>query len=69
MGGMFGGTPKAPDIPTPAPAIQDPIKEPKSPEMGAQETAAEKNRKGKKALKIDLDTKRGNSGVGVNTSR
>lgn len=68
MGGMFS-KPKAPDVQTPAPAIQDPVQEPKSPEMGAQETSTEKKNKGKKALKIDLNTKSGGSGVGLNTPR
>lgn len=68
MGGMFS-KPKVPDVQTPAPAIQDPVQEPKSPEMGAQETSTEKKNKGKKALKIDLNTKSGGSGVGLNTPR
>lgn len=69
MGGVFGSKPKAPEISTPAPAIQDPVQEVKSPEMGAQETATEKRNKGKKGLKIDLNTSKGSSGVGLNTPR
>lgn len=69
MGGVFS-KPKMPaPTPTPAPAIQDPVQEVKSPEMGAQETAAEKRNKGKKGLKIDLNTSKGSSGVGLNTPR
>lgn len=68
MGGMFS-KPKAPDVQTPAPAIQDPVQEVKSPEMGAQESSSEKKNKGKKALKIDLNSKSGGSGVGLNTPR
>lgn len=71
MGGLFS-KPKTPaPTPAPAPAIQEPVQEVKSPEMGGQETSAEKKRKGKKGLKIDLNTTRGSSGggVGLNTPR
>lgn len=70
MGGLFS-KPAVPETHAPAPAVQEPVKEVKSPEMGAQETTAEKNRKGKKGLKIDLNTTRGSSGggVGLNTPR
>ena len=54
MGGLFS-KPKAPDVKVQAPAIENPIPEPAEPELGAQETAEEKKRKGKKGLKIELD--------------
>lgn len=54
MGGLFS-KPKAPDVKVQAPAIENPVPEPAEPELGAQETAEEKKRKGKKGLKIELD--------------
>lgn len=71
MGGLFSKPETPAPAQPPAPAIQEPIKEVKAPEMGAQETPAEKKRKGKQGLKIDLNTTRGSSGggVGLNTPR
>lgn len=54
MGGLFS-KPKAPDVKVQAPAVENPVPEPAEPELGAQETAEEKKRKGKKGLKIELD--------------
>lgn len=54
MGGLFS-KPKAPDVKVQAPPVENPIPEPAEPELGAQETAEEKKRKGKKGLKIELD--------------
>lgn len=65
MGSIF--KPKAPKIETPAPAIDEPVKEPVEPELGYQETEAQKRKKGKKGLKIDLKTPSGSSsGSGLN---
>lgn len=46
-----------------APAIDNPVVEPKEPELGAQETKEQKARKGKKGLKVSLDKAKG---VGTN---
>ena len=71
VGHFLGGGSRA-DVPdvhveNPAPAINAPIEEPTNPEMGAdsQESAETKRRKGKRGLKIDLNTTRGTSGTGV----
>lgn len=48
--------PKIPEQKIPAPAIDQPIKEPEAPDMGAQETTAEKKKKGKKGLRIEKTT-------------
>lgn len=52
MGSVF--KPKAPKIETPAPAVDEPIREPEAPELGFQESAEQKKKKGKQGLKIDL---------------
>lgn len=67
MGGLFS-KPKVPDIEPTAPAVDNPIEEPKDPVLGTPETAESKRKKGKKGLKIDLNTSGSSgSGVGVNT--
>lgn len=62
MGGLFS-KPKIPDVQVQAPAIENPIPEPAEPELGAQETAEEKARKGKKGLKIELN--KGSTGTNI----
>lgn len=49
-----------------APAVENPIPEPAEPELGAQETAEEKARKGKKGLKIKLNDNLQKGAVGTN---
>lgn len=61
MGGLFS-KPKAPAVKVQAPAVEQPVLEPKTPEMGAEETAERKKNKGKKALRIDY----AGSGRGTN---
>ena len=65
MGSVF--KPKTPKIETPAPAVDEPVREPESPELGYTETADQKKRKGKKGLKINLNKpSTSTSGGGVN---
>lgn len=64
MGSLFS-KPKAPQIKVQAPPVDNPIPEPKQPELGVQETEEQKKRKGKKGLKIDLATPQ-KKGVGTN---
>jgi len=65
MGSIF--KPKVPEVKTPAPAIDEPVKEPVEPELGYQETEAQKRKKGKKGLKIDLKPNSSSaSGKGLN---
>lgn len=52
MGALFS-KPKAPEVKVQAPAIENPVLEPESPELGAEETEEHKKNKGKKALRID----------------
>ena len=62
MGSLFS-KPKVPDVKVQAPAVDNPVVEPQEPELGVQETAEQKARKGKKGLKISLDKAKG---VGTN---
>lgn len=62
MGGLFS-KPKTPDVKVQAPAVENPVPEPAEPELGAQQTAEEKKRKGKKGLKIELD--KGTTGTNI----
>lgn len=52
MGGLFR-KPKAPEVKVQAPPVENPVLEPETPELGAEETEERKKNKGKKALKID----------------
>lgn len=54
MGGLFS-KPKVPQVKVQAPSVENPVPEPAEPELGAQETAEENARKGKKGLKIKLN--------------
>lgn len=65
MGGLFS-KPKAPQVKVQAPAVENPIPEPAEPQLGAQETAEEKARKGKKGLKIKLNDNLQKGAVGTN---
>lgn len=65
MGGLFR-KPEVPKVETPAPSITNPETETDAPEMGAQETAEQKKKKGKKSLKIDLTKSGGSGGAGAN---
>ena len=58
MGSLFS-KPKVPDVKVQAPAVDNPVVEPQEPELGVQETAEQKARKGKKGLKISLDKAKG----------
>jgi hypothetical protein len=65
MGSLFKA--KATSVQTSAPAVDNPVQEPEDPVLGAkaQETSEEKAKKGKKGLKIKLDSDT-SSGVGAN---
>lgn len=52
MGTLFHKQ-KAPEVETNAPAVENPVAEPESPSLGAEQNAERKKNKGKKALKID----------------
>lgn len=66
MGGLFS-KPSTPKVQVQAPAVQNPVQQPDF-ELGAQQTAEEKAKKGKKGLKIDLDKNAGlqKGSVGTN---
>lgn len=64
MGAVFS-KPKAPKIEANAPAIEQVPADPVAPELGVKESTAEKKKKGKKGLKIDLKSGTG-SGTGAN---
>ena len=61
--GTLFSKPKAPEVKVQAPDLDKPVVEPQEPELGAQETAGQKARKGKKGLKVSLDKSKG---VGTN---
>lgn len=65
MGSIFH-KPKAPEIETPAPAIDTPAPEPKEVELGTQETAEQRKKRGKSGLRIDLTNSAGGSRSGLN---
>lgn len=65
MGGLFR-KPEVPKVETPAPAITNPETDTEAPDMGVQETSEQKKKKGKKALKIDLNKSGGSGGAGAN---
>lgn len=65
MGAIFS-KPKAPEVETPAPAIDTPPTEPKEVEVGTQTSSQERKKKGKSGLRIDLSSSAGGSRSGLN---